>query len=83
MIFAAFINIYAVFVGLINTLLPDAPRLSDSMLLWLGYFHSGITMIGFILPINTFFEVLGIVIVIEGYMLSIRIAMFIIRIFKP
>lgn len=77
MIVNILIELLLVLVDLILIVLPVAGPLPEAATAWVGYFNSGVSLIGFILPMTQFFVILGLWVSIELVLIGYRIALFI------
>ena len=64
-----FIRLLLSLIGFLLQVLPDAPPIPAAALDWIGYFHNGLQMIGWALPIDQIFIIFGLYITIQGYIL--------------
>jgi hypothetical protein len=59
MIVTFFINLLNSLVRVLLAILPIASPFPDAVTLWVGYFHTGLQLIGYILPLDQFFIIFG------------------------
>lgn len=64
-------------LAILNTYLPDAGTLSESVFSWISYFHSGAQFVGIFLPMGQFYVILGLFITIESSLLIFKIGIFV------
>lgn len=74
MITALFLASLIGLIHILTSVLPDATALPDSVFLWVDYFHAGSQIIGAFLPLDQFFVILGLFILIEGLLVSFNIS---------
>jgi len=73
MITGFFIWLLIGLLAVLSGFLPDATALSPAVFGWIDFFKQGQQIIGVFLPMDTFFQVFGLVVVIEGALLSYKI----------
>lgn len=78
-----FINILTSLFTFLVQLLPVAAPIPAAALQWVGWFHTGLQLIGFMLPMDQFFIILGLWLGIEGVILAFTSGERGIKILKP
>lgn len=66
----------------LTSVLPNASQLPAQVFEWVSYYHSGSQIVGTFLPLGQIYAVLGLIIIIEGILISYRISLFVFGLFR-
>lgn len=62
-------------IGIVAAMLPATMSLPAELTQWVAYFHTGVQLIGFILPLDQLFAILSMFLAIQGALLLIRVTL--------
>jgi len=64
-------------IWLVTALLPASITLPSQVQDWIPFFHAGMSMIGFILPVADIFAAFSFFLLMQGILLSIHVTMWV------
>lgn len=62
-------------IAIVAALLPANATLPSEMTQWVAYFHTGVQLVGFIVPLDQLFAILSMFLAIQGALLLIRVTL--------
>jgi hypothetical protein len=75
MITSLFLIIVSGVIVIVAALLPASMTLPDSLTQWVAYFHAGIQLVGFIIPLDQLFAILSMFLAIQGALFLWRVTL--------